>query len=153
MAGAYAVATSIPNAVTSLGFALSDNPLGGFSAWISVIGVATAAACGVGIVAFRRRLARLFTADSPAGDGEGTLGAHAAGISVVGTYLFARGVADFLCEAVIVKFGRDSTREPSVSRLAEAFAYTTVGLALFLGSRGLVGLWRALRRSGHDENM
>jgi hypothetical protein len=114
--------------------------------WVGVIYFTLIVGCGLGLLLLRRSIAaRLVPAEQP--DLSGSVpGLQAAAFSVIGVVLFGRGLADLLGRLVMAV----SYSGPiSVSWFAPAVAQVIVGLALFLGARGLVTVWHSIRRHRH----
>jgi hypothetical protein len=74
---------------------------------------------------------------------------HAVGLSVVGAYFALSGASVLLGRLGLALFYR-STLEFEWG-IGVASAKLGLGLLVFLGAPGIVGLWRTLRSRGHEE--
>jgi hypothetical protein len=111
--------------------------------WVGVIHFTLVLTCGLGLFLLRRRIAARL---APADPGELTGSVpelQAAGFSVIGVVLLARGLADGLGQLTMALVYSGPI---SLSWFAPAVAQVIVGLALFLGARGLVRVWHSVRR-------
>jgi hypothetical protein len=148
--GIYFIGFALPNLVfaaflvAGLDEETADDSL---TVWFSVVGPTISLAFGVGLIAFRDGLAsRLEPGTSIQATSPSAGALHLVGISIVGAFFLVRGAAD-LGGAVVLALLYRSLPEVDAS-LSMALAQCFLGLAVFLGAPGLVGLWRALRSRG-----
>lgn len=141
-AGIWLIVSRIPD----FGVNLALWPLGpdGVVHWVGVIHFLLWFGCGLGLILLRRRMAS-WLVPSPQSELTAPVvaGLQAAAFSVVGLVLLAHGVADLLGRlAMSVTYPDRMT----LDWLAAGLAEIVIGLAVFLGARGLVRLWHAIRR-------
>ena len=140
-AGIWLIVSRIPD----FGLNIALWPVGpdGVLHWVGVIHFALWLGCGLALILLRRRIASWLVPSSPSELTAPVAGLQAAAFSVVGLVLLARGLADLLGRlAMSVTYPDRMT----VEWLAAALAEIAIGLAVFLGARGLVRLWHAVRR-------
>jgi hypothetical protein len=131
--------------IPEFGTSLALWPVGpdGALHWVGVIDFTLVLVCGLGLFLLRRRIAARL---APAEPGQLTVSLpelQAAAFAVIGVVLLARGLADGLGQLTMALVYSGPI---SVSWFAPAVAQTIVGLALFLGARGLVRVWHSIRR-------
>lgn len=149
VAGVYLLAGSLSQAVVSIDMGLHAQNPDALVRWVGAIAACLHAVLGASLIAFRHWLSLRLAPDSQDQIETGTDGIHAAAVSLVGVYFLAAGVSGLLREifrSVVPHsvYGAALSLDNCASPIAE----TVVGLALFLGSRGIVSLWRALRSAG-----
>ena len=140
-AGIWLIVSRIPQ----FGLNLALWPLGpdGVLHWVGVIYFVLWLGCGLGLILLRRRIAGWLVASPPSELNAPVAGLQAAAFSVVGLVLLTRGLADLLGRLTMsVTYPERMTLE----WLAAALAQIVIGLAVFLGARGLVQVWHAIRR-------
>ena len=139
VAAVWLIVSRIPELVMSLAF-LPAGPDGLFR-WIGVVHAGLVVLCGLGLAHLRRRIASwLVPVAQP--DLTGPIaGFQSAAFSVIGVILVADGLSDLFHQLAIstLNVGR-----PSAGPLARI----AVGLALFVGARGIVAIWQSLRTAG-----
>jgi hypothetical protein len=138
VAGVWLIASRIPDIVLTSAFSPVDS--GGLLRWLGPLQLAVVAACGVGLILLRRRLAAWLVPGSQP-DLTGSIpGLQAAAFSVVGVVLLARGLSELLAQLALAASGPGRTVLPA---FATPLAQIAVGLAVFFGARGLVAMWRS----------
>ena len=140
-AGIWLIVSRIPD----FGLNVALWPVGpdGVLHWVGVIHFMLWLGCGLALILFRRPVASWLVPASPSELTAPVAGLQAAAFSVVGLVLLAHGLADLLGRlAMSVTYPGRMTLE----WLAAALAEIAIGLAVFLGARGLVRLWHAIRR-------
>ena len=140
-AGIWLIVSRIPD----FGVNLALWPLGpdGVVHWVGVIHFLLWFGCGLGLILLRRRMASWLVPSPQSELTAPVAGLQAAAFSVVGLVLLAHGVADLLGRlAMSVTYPDRMTLDWLAAGLAEIM----IGLAVFLGARGLVRLWHAIRR-------
>jgi hypothetical protein len=143
VAGVWLIVSRLPELGVSL-VASIKNPNGSVP-WFVLVHLGVMIGCGLGLVFLRHRIAAWLVPMPEPDLKESVAGLQAAAFSVVGLFLLAQGLAEFLARLTV------SASDPGVSsaeRFAGPLAQTLVGLALFLGTRGLVGIWQSLRTAG-----
>ena len=143
LAGIWLIVSRLPELGVSL-VASIKNPDGSVP-WFVLVHLGIMIGCGLGLVFLRHRIAA-WLVPMPQPDFKGSVaGLQAAAFSVVGLFLLAQGMAEFLARLTVS--GSDAGVS-SAERFAGPLAQIVVGLAIFLGTRGLVGIWQSLRTAG-----
>jgi hypothetical protein len=141
VAGIWLMVSRIPEFGTSL--ALWPVGPDGTLHWVGVIHFTLVVGCGLGLLSLRRSIAARLVPGEESDLTGSVSGLQAAAFAVIGVVLVARGLADVLGRLVMAI----SYSGPiSVSWFAPGVAQVIVGLALFLGARGLVTVWHSIRR-------
>jgi hypothetical protein len=149
VAGVFLLAGSVSQAVLSIDMGLHAQNPDALVRWIGAIGACLHAVIGAALIASRHWLSMRLAPESQDQVETGTDGIHAAAISVVGVYFLAAGLSGLLRE-VLRSVVPHSVFGAALSlyNCAGPIAETVVGFALFLGSRGIISLWRGLRSAG-----
>lgn len=71
------------------------------------------------------------------------------GISMIGIYVLAFAIPDLV--QVIVSVRSQEVSQDVVGDISRAFTQLAIGLGLFLGFRGIVGLGRVFRKAGVEQ--
>jgi hypothetical protein len=143
VAGVWLIVSRLPELGLSLAFS-PRHPDGSLS-WIGLVSVGLVVGCGLGLVLLRRRIAS-WLVPMPQPELRGSVaGLQAVAFSVVGVFLLARGLADFLARLTL---SASDVWGSSIERFAAPLAEVVVGLALFVGSRRLAVIWQSLRTAG-----
>jgi hypothetical protein len=143
VAGLWLIVSQIPDLGVSLAF--SPREPDGSLPWFVIVHVGLVIVCGIGLLLLRRRIASWLVPESQPDLGGSAAAFQAAAFSVVGVFLLAKGLADFLAQLTL------SVPEGggwSFDRVARPLAQVTVGLGLFLGARGVAAMWQSLRTAG-----
>jgi len=140
-AGIWLIVSRIPD----FGLNVALWPVGpdGVLHWVGVIHFILWLGCGLALILLRRRIASWLVPSAQSELTAPVAGLQAAAFSVVGLVLLARGLADLLGRLVMSVTYPDRM---TLEWLAAALAEIAIGLAVFLGARGLVRLWHAIRR-------
>jgi hypothetical protein len=150
VAGIWLIVSRMPHILVSLAFSPADPR--GIGRWFGLLHFGLVAGCGLGLLLLRHRLASwLVPVPQPALSGS-VPGLQAAAFSVVGLLMAAHGLAELLA--------RLATSLPihervSFLRFATPLSQLVVGLAVFVGARGLVSIWQSGRtagQSGHHDD-
>ena len=113
--------------------------------WFVLVHLGVVIGCGLGLLFLRHRIAA-WLVPMPQPDLRASVsGLQAAAFSVVGLSLLAEGLAELLAQLTL---SATELGGSSWGRFAGSLAQIAVGLGLFLGARGLVGVWRSLRTAG-----
>ncbi len=137
VAGVWLIASRIPEIVLTLTFSPAESD--GILRWIGPIQLAVIAACGLGLILLRRRIAAWLVPGSEPDLTGSVPGLQAAAFSVVGVALLARGLSELLAHLALAASGPGRRVLPA---FATPLAQIAVGLAIFFGARGLLALWR-----------
>jgi hypothetical protein len=150
--GIYFVASSVPACVVSVGFALNLNDVSQRTLrWVGVVGAISTALSGGVLLLTRRSLSLwLCPSDSPSHDASEAYGVHAAALSVIGVLFLANGLEKLATQEILVGSKYQSSR--SLDQYGPAIAAIAVGALLFLGTRGVLGLWRMARLAGRPKS-
>jgi hypothetical protein len=142
IAGIWLMVSRIPEFGTNL--ALWPVGPDGTLHWVGVVHFTLVVACGLGLLLLRRSIAARLVPEQQPDLTDSVPALQAAAFSVIGVVLLARGLADVLGRLVMAV----SYSGPiSMSWFAPGLAQVIVGLALFLGARGLVSVWHWVRRT------
>ena len=145
VAGVWLIVSRIPELGVSLVYSALEPD--GSVPWFPLVHVGLVIVCGLGLLLLRHRIAS-WLVPTPQPDFSGSVaGLQAAAFSVVGLFLLAQGLADLL--ARLTRSIADSGNA-SLDRLGGPLAQIAVGLALFLGARGLATIWQSLRTAGRQ---
>ena len=131
LAGVWLIVSRLPDLLVSLVFAPDQ-------ALFVLADVGLMAACGVGLMVYRRRLARWL---APADEPESTYSVavlQTAAISVIGVLLAVSGLSTILAQFVV---SVADWRWP-LDTYSRSLIKLAIGLALFLGARRLVTWWQ-----------
>ena len=143
VAGVWLIVSRLPELAVSIAFFPSEQD--GLLRWLGVVHFGLVVVCGLGLVLLRHRLASWLVPMQQADLTGSATGLQAAAFSVVGLLLLAQGLADSLARLLSHLFRLPET---FVWPLALPLAQIAVGLAVFLGARGLVSIWQSLRTAG-----
>lgn len=143
VAGLWLIVSRIPDLGVSLAF--SPREPDGSLPWFVVVHVGLVIVCGIGLLLLRRRIASWLVPESRPDLGGSVAGFQAAAFSVVGVFLLAEGLSDFLAQLTLSAPEGGSW---SFDRVARPLAQIAVGLGLFLGARGMATTWQFLRSAG-----
>jgi hypothetical protein len=142
--GVYLVASNIAPAILSVAMDLQGSVAPQQFRWFATIGAVVHFACGVAIFILRGPLAAMLSpATEAAEEGNGTGGAQAAAIAVIGVFFFANGLHAFLADEL-------ENSHHMFQRTTRPWVEMAVGAALFLGARGIVVVWQKLRTAGRS---
>lgn len=144
VAGVWLILSRLPELGVS--FAFSPAEPDRLLRWVGIVHFGLVAVCGLSLVLLRRPLASWLVPMTEPGFTGSVSGLQAAAFSVVGLLLLAEGLADFLARLAWRSLSLDGT--PSIEQFALPLAQIAVGLAVFLGARGLVRIWQSLRTAG-----
>jgi hypothetical protein len=113
--------------------------------WFVLVHLGVVIGCGLGLLFLRHRIAA-WLVPMPQPDLRASVsGLQAAAFAVVGLFLLGQGLAELLAQLTL------SAAEAggwSLGRFAGSLAQIAVGVGLFLGARGLAGVWQSLRTAG-----
>jgi hypothetical protein len=143
VAGVWLIVSRIPELGVSLVYPIAE-PEGSLP-WFVVVHVGLVIVCGLGLLLLRHRIASWLVPTSQPDLSGSVAGFQAAAFSVLGLFLLAQGLADILAQLTISVSGSQGS---SFDRFAGPIAQTAVGLALFLGARGVATIWQSLRTAG-----
>ena len=143
LAGVWLIVSRIPELGVSLVFSAVEEDRS--VPWFVLVHVGLVIVCGVSLVLLRHRIAAWLVPKPPADLMPSVGGLQAAAFSVMGVFLLADGLADLLAQ-LTVSISDDGVS--SIERFAGPVARVLVGLALFLGARGLATTWQTLRTAG-----
>jgi hypothetical protein len=145
VAGIWLIVSRIPDILLTLAFSPAEP--GGVVRWFGLLHFGLVAECGLGLLLLRHRLAaRLVPMPQTALAGS-VPDLQAAAFSVVGLLMAAHGLAELLARLVM---STSIAERSSFWRLATPLVQLVVGLAVFVGARGLVTIWRSVRSAGQS---
>ena len=144
VADIWLIVSRLPDLGVSLAFSPAEPD--GLLRWLGVVHFSLVVLCGLGLVLLRRRLASWLVPTQQAQLNGSVPGLQAAAFSVVGLLVLVKGLADFAARlgyrSLVANWDR------SVEQFALPLAQIAVGLSVFLGAKGLVGIWQSLRTAG-----
>jgi hypothetical protein len=148
--GIYFIGFALPSLIFAVSFftgSASPTEHESLSMWLGVVAPTISILFGACLVAFRDAMVSRLEPGSighPPTSENGSL--HVVGISIVGVFFAVRGAADIGSAVVLGLFYR--SMPDFDTGLAAAVVHFLLGLAVFLGAPGVVGLWHALRSWG-----
>lgn len=145
VAGIYFLAENVPASVLALVTFLHEHEDLEFPVWIGSVHVVLMLLFGGALLVYRGAIASRLAKDmDDASASTGAAGFHAAAISVLGLYFFVPGLSTLVADGAVAltqpRFRNIDFVRPAVQ--------TVLGAGLFLGARGLVRVWTALRTAG-----